>query len=53
MKSLRWGTAAANKKLRGKICVQLSCGCCNLVNFTKKERVREAKNEIKEFKNNP
>ena len=50
MKSLRWGTAAANKKLRGKICVSLSCGCCDMVNFTKKERVREANKEINEFK---
>jgi hypothetical protein len=47
MKSIRHGTCGANKKLRGKVSVALSCGCCDMFNFTWKERVKEANKEIK------
>jgi hypothetical protein len=49
MKSLHHGKAAANSKLRGKLQKELSCGCCCLTNFTRSERVKEAKREIKDF----
>jgi hypothetical protein len=51
MKSIHHGTAAANSKLRGKRSKLLTCKCCSLYNFKHDERVKEAKNLIKEFKN--
>ncbi len=51
MKSIHHGKAAANSKLRGRKTTMLTCRCCMLINFKHEERVKEAKNQIKEFKN--
>jgi hypothetical protein len=51
MKSIYHGTAAANAKLNGKTTHLLSCKCCMLFNPKHKERVKEAEQEIKDFKN--
>ena len=51
MKSIRHGTAGANAKLKGKLTQLLSCKCCMLINFKHTERVKEAKKQIKEYKN--
>jgi hypothetical protein len=37
-----------NVKLRGKSTKMLSCGCCDVVNFKRRERVKEAEREIRE-----
>ena len=49
MKSLNRGNIAGNSKLRGKKTVQLCCGCCDLINFTESERIKEVNKEILEF----
>ena len=46
MKSLPGGVAG-NVKLRGKISASMNCGCCDMVNFKKSERDKEAKKEIR------
>ena len=43
--------AGANAKLRGKIIKLLACRCCELYNWRCSQRIKEAKKQIKEFKN--
>ena len=48
MKSISHGKAGANAKLRGKLTHALSCGCCMMQNFKRRERWKEAAKQIKE-----
>jgi hypothetical protein len=41
----------AQVNMKGKRTIRLACGCCEAQNFKWRERVREAKKEIKEIKN--
>ncbi len=40
---------AGNFKLRGKKHAMLTCGCCDVVNFTDSERIKAANDEIRQF----
>lgn len=51
MKSIYHGTAGANAKLRGKRTKLLKCKCCELFNPKWDERFKEAKANIKEYRN--
>ena len=46
MKSIPQG--AGNCKMRGKLTKQMSCGCCQAVNFKWNVRVKEALKEIRQ-----
>lgn len=50
MKSIHHGTAGANNKLRGKKSCGLSCGCCVMYNWKWDERLKEANEEIENFR---
>lgn len=48
MKSLRGGLVG-NCKLNGKLSKMLSCGCCDVQNWTWRERIKEANKEIDSY----
>jgi hypothetical protein len=50
MKSLHIGNVAGQIDLKGKKYKLLSCKCCVLQNFKVRERNREAKKEMREYK---
>jgi hypothetical protein len=51
MKSIYHGKAGANKKMRGKLSVELYCRCCMMFNWKWRERMKEAKQEIRRNQN--
>jgi hypothetical protein len=50
MKSLHIRNVAGQFDLKGKKYKLLSCKCCVLQNFKERERYREAKKEMREYK---